>query len=336
MSYAPRRVRLSGGAMSDFDFYSGTEFLAKQFESREYLIDQFLHEKDSVILAGKAKTGKSVLLFQLICALTSGKPFLGQYAVRKPCRVLYVQLEGSLDDSQDRFKRMMLNPDTQLNPENFFIYFSAPLALNDETQMLKLITWIVAEMWTVDVIIIDPIYFAMQGSLSDDDAVRRFTGQLRNLQDRFKCAIILAHHFKKARRDAEGNICATDDDDVFGSVFFQAWITHQFMFDKDKTSGARLLQCNIQRSGKIAEKLSMDMIEPEPLYFKVLNNFPTKGICLSTFFRQNPGRHKASNIRRTLSMAKTTFYAQAQELIKENKIAREYEDGEYVYFACIP
>jgi len=76
--------------MSDFGFYSGDELFNKKFEEKEYLIDQFLHAKDSVILAGKAKTGKSVLLFQLIASLTSGEPFLGEFKVFKKCKVLYL------------------------------------------------------------------------------------------------------------------------------------------------------------------------------------------------------------------------------------------------------
>ena len=69
--------------MSDFGFYSAEEFFGKKLESREALIDQILHEKDSVIIAGKPKTGKSVLLFQLICSLTSGEPFLDRFEVKR-------------------------------------------------------------------------------------------------------------------------------------------------------------------------------------------------------------------------------------------------------------
>ena len=318
--------------MSDFGFYTADELFEKQFESKEYLIDQFLHQKDCVILAGKPKTGKSVLLFQMICALTSGEPFLGEFEVKKKCKVLYVQLEGSLNDSQDRFKRM--TQQLALDNERFSIMFSPPLPLNDGATMRGLIEKIKENMADVDVIIIDPIYFAMSGSLSDDESVRNFTGQLRILQDTFNCAIILAHHFKKARRDQAGNICVTDDDDVFGSVFFQAWITHQFLFDIDKVSKTRILQCNVQRSGKIMEKLNLKMIEPEPLYFQVINEFPTKGKCLREFFKANPNKKfKWSEIQKLTNMKKTTFYRESSQLIIEGVIDRENLDGEYSFFS---
>lgn len=319
--------------MSDFGFYSGKDFFKKQFESKEALIEQILHHKDCVILAGKPKAGKSIWLFQLICALTSGQPFMGEFKTKKKCKVLYIQLEGSLDDSQDRFRRMIQH--LAFQEDNFSILFSPPLSMNSEPEMKKLIENIAAQMPEIDVIIIDPIYFAMTGSLSDDEAVRNFTGNLRVLQDRFGCAIILAHHFKKSRRDQGGNILVPDDDDVFGSVFFQAWITHQFLFDYDKVSKTRILQCNVQRSGKIAEKINLELIEPEPLYFKTIDNFPTKGICLAKFFRENPGkRFKAADIRKAIKMEKSTFYREAQILQGEGLVKREMDGGEYVFFSA--
>ena len=320
--------------MSDFGFYTAEELFQKQFESKEYLIDQFLHQKDCVILAGKAKTGKSVLLFQFICALTTGQRLFGEFEVKKKCKVLYIQLEGSLNDSQDRFKRMTQH--LALNNDNLSILFSPPLMMNDPKEMANLIKNIKEKMPQIDVIIIDPIYFAMTGSLADDEAVRNFTGQLRILQDTFNCAIILAHHFKKARRDKEGNILVTDDDDVFGSVFFQAWITHQFLFDMDRVSKTRILQCNVQRSGKIMDKLNLKMIEPEPLHFKIIEQFPTKGTCLAEFFRNNPGKEfYGIDIWSKINMNRKTFYRECKVLIGEGLIDRKKVDGEYMFFSLL-
>lgn len=201
--------------MSDFGFYTAKEMFEKQFESREPLVEQILYEKDSVLFAGKAKTGKSILLFQLICSLTNGEPFLDRFEVRRKCRVLYLQLEGSMSDSKDRFERMVKA--LPMNHDNFFLYFSPPIPLNTAEALLKLIKEIELKMGKMDVIVIDPLYFAMKGSMSDDMAVRELTGNLRILQEHFNCACIIVHHFKKSRRDETGKILTPDDDDVFGS-----------------------------------------------------------------------------------------------------------------------
>jgi len=300
--------------MSDFGFYTADELFNKQFESREPLIEQILYEKDSVLFAGKAKTGKSVLLFNLICSLTSGEPFLDRFEVRRKCRVLYVQLEGSLSDSQDRFRRM--TKALPMDRENFFLLFSPPLQLNNVSETEQLIKRIEESAKQVDVVIIDPVYFAMKGSLSDDEAVRDFTGCLRLIQEKFNCAMILVHHFKKSRRDKDGCILPPDDDDVFGSVFFQAWITHQFLFDMDRSSKARTLQCNLQRSGKIVDRVMLNMVEPDPLYFEELAQWPTKPDTIVKFFVANPERwYRAKEAYTAMGLPKSSFYKHIKQVL---------------------
>jgi len=62
--------------MSNFATYSGEEFFGLTLPKREFLVDGFIREKDTVMLVGDEKAGKSLLAFQLICSLTSGHPFL--------------------------------------------------------------------------------------------------------------------------------------------------------------------------------------------------------------------------------------------------------------------
>ena len=319
--------------MSDFGFYSGDEFLAKTFEERDTLIDCILHKKDSVILAGKPKSGKSILLFNLICSLTSGEPFLDEFEVKKPCKVLYIQLEGSLDDSQNRFNRMIGS--LAFERSNFFIMFSPPLDMNNNNTMSRLIDDIKHKMDKPDVIIIDPIYFALGSgaSLSDDSLVRGFTGQIRILQECFDCAVILTHHFKKARRDQTGKILAPDDDDVFGSVFFQAWITHQFLFDYDKTTKARFMQCNVQRSGRIKDKIMLRLVEPDPLYYELLDVYPAKEEEIVKYLTNHADkRFEAREIYEAINMPKASFYKLSRKLINEGKINKTKGDRHCLFF----
>lgn len=321
--------------MSDFGFYTAKEMFEKECESREPLVDQILHEKDSVLFAGKAKTGKSILLFQLICSLTNGEPFLDRFEVRRKCRVLYLQLEGSMSDSKDRFERM--TKALPMDHDNFFLFFSPPIQLNTAQELEKLIMQIEDKMRTVDVIVIDPLYFSMKGSMSDDMAVRELTGNLRILQEHFNCACIIVHHFKKSRRDETGKILTPDDDDVFGSVFFQAWITHQFLFDVDKSSKARTLQCNLQRSGKIIERVSMKLMEPDPLYFEELGHWPTKAETIFKFLEANPGESfTAKEIYTKVDMPKSSFYKFSKQVLVMPGVKAVLKNGERAYSFLAP
>ena len=75
--------------MSDFGAYSGRELFEKEFPKRAWLVEGIIKEKDSVILVGDPKAGKSLLAFQLICSMTSQHPFLDHHQVkigRASCR----------------------------------------------------------------------------------------------------------------------------------------------------------------------------------------------------------------------------------------------------------
>ena len=57
--------------MSNFGVYLGKQFFGLKLKKRKFLVENVIREKDSVILVGNEKSGKSLLTFQLICSLTS-------------------------------------------------------------------------------------------------------------------------------------------------------------------------------------------------------------------------------------------------------------------------
>ena len=93
--------------MTLFGSYSGDELLEQEFPKREFLVEKIIRERDSVIFVGDEKSGKSILVLQLICSLTSQHPFLDKLKVLRPTKVTLVQLEGEIGDTQDRLKRMI-------------------------------------------------------------------------------------------------------------------------------------------------------------------------------------------------------------------------------------
>lgn len=260
-----------------FGSYSGVDFLALDLPPREWICQGLLRRNDAAIIVGNEKSGKSLLVFQLICSLTSCHPFLDRYEVTKPCRVVYIQLEGELGDSQERMKRMIKSVD--LHPELLTFMFYPPLemeekgysdglaqtilkTLNPEAKMLKEMTI------KPDIVIIDPIYFAFMGSLSDDELVRKFIGNLRVFKDTLNCAVILVHHTHKTRWSIEGQKINEGDEAMFGSKFFKAWADHTLLLNFDPKANTRTLLCNTQRSGDIMKECSLRLIEPDPLYFE--------------------------------------------------------------------
>jgi len=74
---------------------SAAEFLASSEPDPAWLIEDLLYEDSSVLFPAVAKAGKTTFLINLIRSLTSGDPFLGEFAVSSPMVVTYCNLEMS-------------------------------------------------------------------------------------------------------------------------------------------------------------------------------------------------------------------------------------------------
>lgn len=308
--------------MSDFCSIGGEEFLSQEIKKREWLIENIIREQDSIILVGNEKSGKSVFTFQLVCSLTSKHPFIDKYKVLKPCRVTYIQLEGEKGDSQDRMKRMVNALD--LNPDLFHYMFYPPLELHSKS-------WTQGFCGEVkkfykdnlpDVIIIDPIYFAFEGSLSDDGVVRQFIGNLRILKDTLHCAIVLIHHTHKTRFNADGCIIDEGDDVIFGSRFLKAWADHLLLFTYDKRKEIRTLSCDTQRSGDIVKECNLRLVEPDPLYFEETKLDVSKQFMIINLLQAEQYKRglSAEEIMEALLIGRNTFYNSVKQPQKEGII----------------
>ena len=308
--------------MSDFRSYSGEEFYSLVFPDRPFLVDGILKEKDSLLLVGSPKSGKSILIFQLICSLTSQHPFLDKYAVPRPCTVSYVQLEGKLANYHDRLIRMTHS--LELNPSFMHYKYSGPINLLDKKQANRLCEEIKQFQPTLDVLIFDPLYFMFPGSLSDDAVVREVLGNLRIIQDFFGCAMIIVHHTHKPRLDTSGALIDEGDSASFGSIFLHAWPDHVMLLNFNKKTGLRTFTCDTQRSGDILTSLNLRLIQPDPLYFEPTEGQSTamKQTEILDFLRKN-GPSTYREILTGMSLSESTFFYSIKPLIVSKVVKKD-------------
>lgn len=298
---------------------------------RNWLIENIIREHDSVILVGNEKSGKSLFIFQLMCSFTTGHPLFDYFNVQRPARVVYIQLEGELNDSQSRMKRMIKTLD--INPEYFHLNFLPPQELEQREKVLQLAGVIEKQLnpkregdiIRPDVIIIDPLYFAYMGSLNDDEAVRQFIGNIRILKDRLKCAVILVHHTHKQRFDYTGGKVDEGDEAIFGSKLFKAWADHILLFTFDKETQLRTLACNTQRSGDISKECVLKLIEPDPLYFERierLGKLDTKDELVLRLLSQTENKNglTVKQIATLLDAGERTIYASLKKPLASGEL----------------
>lgn len=320
-----------------FRIYSGKELMEKEFAPKEWLIESLIFKGDSVLLVGDAKAGKSLLIQDAICAMTSGGIFLKKYQCCSPQKVCYVQLEGDLGDTQSRIRR--LSVETPINLDNFFCYYAQPQELQDTKRAWEFMEDIFHACEKPDVIIIDCLYQAFRGSLKDDEVIRKFIGNMRLIKAFFGCTMIILHHMRKPTIDMETKKEVNSGDDAtFGSAFLKAWPDHLLLLKHQKNSDVRTMTCTTQRSGEIEAEVKLVLCQPEPLYWKTMDDIP-KGIVydkakesMVSYLNATSGNAAhAKEIQNNCGIPRTTFYAIEKMLRSENMIWKEGSGKDTIY-----
>lgn len=303
-----------------FRIYSGHELMEKEFEEKEWLIEKLIFKGDSVLFVGDAKAGKSLLIQEAICAISSGGVFLQKYQCCEPQKVCYVQDEGELRDTQSRIKR--LSKETPINLDNFFCYYTEPLELQNSSKAFEFMEIVFKTCGKIDVLIIDCLYQAFRGSLKDDEVIRQLLGNIRLIKAFFGCTLIIVHHMRKPSTDPNSNDDQNNGDNAtFGSAFLKAWPDHLLLLKHQKNSDIRKLTCTTQRSGEIETSVDLLLCQPDPLFWKTLDEIP-KGIVydkakesIVSFLNSthNNASH-SSEIQKNCGIPKSTFYVLEKEL----------------------
>jgi len=320
--------------LEPFEFVHGENIFKLSDEERMPLIEGIIYRKDYVLFAAEQKTGKTVCLQHMALCLSSGTTFLGVFDVPKAVKVMYIATEGKLDEIKGRFIKMRKK--IPCNPENLLLVKSKIKFNTDqsEEQLSKMLEEIEAMDFKPDIIIIDPIYSAMSGSLIKDDVVNAFNTVMFSLIDRFDCAIMAAHHLKKAQKDKEGNYFARNDDDSYGSMFLSAAVDHILRLERYKGSKSKLeliMTCDTQRSGDIVEKVRMKMIEPDPLYMEFVGIHTENKNKILKMLQCSAGGLTYPELIERCKVKKSTLYPILAELIDEKSITKQRK-GKYVLY----
>ena len=189
------------GPASSFLLYTLAQLRAAILPEPRPIVEGILNEGETILLVGRPKVGKSRLIQQLTLELSRAQPFLGRYAITKPCRVLVIDLENRPAVAKVRFT-LMATPEE--SDSEIFVYAPETLAeglvdtsLLGLTRLNDLITRADPE-----VLIIDTWRLFVDGNENDASVV---VTALKSLSDvrRFRpqMAIILVHHLRKEQRD---------------------------------------------------------------------------------------------------------------------------------------
>lgn len=259
--------------MSEHRFYTGEELLNLPIQNNKFLIKGLLWERDAVILAGKAKSGKSVFAQQMAFAMSCGEPFLSTYETKAGCTI-YIQAEGKVNETRRRVVSMAQG--VSWNKRNFHVLYAPGMAINTANGLGFLtgeIDTAIAEKGVPKpkLIILDPLYMCIVGDLCNQVDATNTCKSLRILADRYSCAILLIHHEHRPVRDRDKNIIYEGSGGIFGSYIWQAYPDYVLMFRKKQGRGKNELTCDIQRATEeeVVSKIDLTYLGPDPTMYEI-------------------------------------------------------------------
>ncbi len=302
----------------EYGYFDGPK-LYSMAPSKEFLIENILYENDVICISSMPGVGKTMLALQMMCSLTSGTPFLGTYKVARPMNVLYIQSEGDRCETLERLQLMRKGVPLD---DNRWAHVNIPgVSFNIPSEFTAFSNWVDTTPKTTcqlyDVIIIDPLYTTVSGSLKDDEVATNWVKHIRAWKAYHQCAVIILHHDAKDIYTQEGTVVDKGTNVSFGSVFWQAFFNHNFKLRK--RDHVYTLEGGKQRSGKIVERISMTLNTPEPLMFVCTG---TEGSTALLVIRRlidgAPRAMMAKEIVAETDMGKSTVY-RVLDSLEENK-----------------
>jgi hypothetical protein len=174
----------------------------------DWLVPEFIARGQAYSLVSQAKAGKSLLMLDVVAAIASGRSALGQPA-QAPARVLYVDLENTLDDLVERLRDMGYTPD-DLSGLRYLSFPSLP-ALDSPAGGVEIAD--LAEYHDAALVVIDTVARVTAGEENSADTYRhlyRYTLAPLKAQRR---AIVRLDHEGHVKGRSRGSSAKNDDVD---------------------------------------------------------------------------------------------------------------------------
>ena len=127
-----------------------------------YLIEEILADQQDGLIAGKFKSHKTHIGAAAAFAIATATPFLGKFTVSERRRVGYFNAEGGTRRLQSMARKLAANQGVQLRDVDSLLWYTSVPTLKrvDHVHAFKQ----AIERDRLDVVFIDPAYFALRGN----------------------------------------------------------------------------------------------------------------------------------------------------------------------------
>jgi len=234
----------------DYKQVTATELRAMSFDDQPWLIDKIIYSEGFCFIYGAEGVGKSFLTLSIAKAIISGEPWLGQFKVARPGKVLFIDKENPTSIIAKRLEGMGLTGDSVKwlkYPEKFQLVDGK----GEFSPFAKALSQSVQED-NIDLIIIDSFIDLMVGTENKAEDTQAFIDALKQLFP--KKAFLPLHHENKPSQ----GVFRSDSQRIRGSSNINAQANTLFRLEAVAKSKTELTLK--QTKARDAQKLDKFMI----------------------------------------------------------------------------
>jgi len=160
---------------------------------KRYLIDQWWAYDSIGLIVSDPKLGKTWYALHMAFAVSSGKPFLGQFEVFETGPVIMFSPEGSRDEFYERVNQV--GKRMGLNPQDLPLFFldDVPGICLDDPEHQKYLEEAIAFFKPI-MVICDPLEKCMTGGFLRDEEVKPMTDYSARIRREYGCSFAITHH----------------------------------------------------------------------------------------------------------------------------------------------
>jgi hypothetical protein len=154
-----------------------------------WLIKEILPKGILVFISAPAKAGKTTLALHLAICLTTGRPFLGEYSIRRSRRVkvLYISLEDHMGETKVKVKNML---NGRRFPKYFLLLNANSINLPDDFGKINADI----ENSKADVVVFDTLRRSHTSDENSSSDMSPILNGLRKIVRERKITVIIIHH----------------------------------------------------------------------------------------------------------------------------------------------
>lgn len=237
-----------------FAFVEGVELVKRDIPKEGWLIDRIIPVEGFTFFVGAEATGKSFLTLSLADAVTTGKPWLDKFEVKKTTSVLFIDKENTKRRTQSRMKGLGMTGENM-----YWIDYPQWFELSDakEDDGFSRFAKAVArkiKRYKIGLIFIDSFTDIMVGNENAAADTQKFFDGFRQLYPGISTSVL--HHENKPVQGTP----RTSSQRTRGSTNITAQIVAGFRMETTKTKGEFTIE---QTKAGDAEKLSKFKIKME-------------------------------------------------------------------------